>query len=347
MPTYQGLLIRDNYYDDGTGQTRDPIWISPDIIPYGTGTLTPQNAASTYAPPDIGQPVVNNLVNNIYVRAKNISSASMTGTVNLYYTKSSLFLYPTTWNLIQLPVPFNNLVTTAQPPSTTIPAGALSVVQAPFNLGGVPTGAHYCFICVVNNNGQPFTVPASFGSNAAFVLWVEQNANVAYRNIVLNAGSAANTTLFTTFGNANPTTSTFIFSLVGINLPAGTTWQASCNDTRLSGPFSANGSFSSSGTAGTQLDVPANVAGSNSLMSMGWTYTNPSGQPFPSNAEVKVNYYQIPTLPEPAGFPAEHLELERAVTRVHRVAATDAASADGFQTLPLILLGSVQIHLHP
>ena len=343
MPNYLGLLLRDNFQDTGIIPSTGDLWISPDIIPYGTSTLAPSYAASTYGGPDIGKAVVNNANNNIYVRSKNISNAAMTGNVNLYYANASLFLYPTTWLPVNLPVTNDAFVTTSSPPSTTIPVNGIALVQAPFTLGNIPTNAHYCFICVVNNNGVPFTVPSSFTSNAAFALWVRNNANVAYRNITLNAGSPASVVSYTTFGNANPISSIMIFSVVGVNVPTGTTWAASCNDARLPQPFNASGVFSSSGTASTQLTVPSNIAGGNPLMSMAFTFTNPNGQSFPSGTTFTVSYYQVPTQGHIAEVDDDFRALEREASAEHRIAARSHHSREGFETATLILLGSVVV----
>lgn len=343
MATYSGLLVRDNFQDTGIVPSTGDLWISPDIIPYGTSTLSGSTAVSTYPGPDIGKPVVNNANNNIYIRSKNISSAAMTGNVNLYYANSSLFLYPTTWLPVNVPVTNNAFVTTSSPVSTSIPVNGIALVQGPFTVGNIPTNAHYCFICVVNNNGIPFPIPSSFTSNGAFAVWVSNSANVCYRNIDLRAGSPASVVSYTTFGNANPISSTMIFSVVGANVPSGTTWAASCNDARLPQPFSASGTFSSSGTASTQLTVPANIAGGNPLMSMAFTFTNPGNQPFPSNTTFAISYYQVPTSTNVEEVDEDFLALEKEAALEHRIAARDASAADGFETATLILLGSVLV----
>jgi hypothetical protein len=343
MSTYSGLLLRDNFQDSGIIPSTGDLWTSPDIIPYGSNVLSPSDAVSTYNGPDIGQPVVTNQNNNIYVRSKNITSAAMAGNANLYYADASLFLYPTTWQPVNVPVFNNAFVTTSPPLSAPIPVGEIALVQSPFTLGGIPPNAHYCFICVVNNNNVPFPVKQSFDSNAAFYLWVRGSGNVAYRNIILNIGSLANVVSYTTFGNDNPISSKMIFSVVGTNVPAGTTWAASCTDARLPQPFSASGTFSSSGTAGTQLTVPAKISGGNPLMSMAFTFTNPSGQRFPGGTSFKISYYQVPTSAGTAEVDDDFLALEAKASAEYRIAARDPQNTEGFETATLILLGSVLV----
>ena len=345
--TYKGLLVRDGY--DDTGQIPSPGsgWpFSPDIIPYGTGTLTSTTAVSTWSGPnDIGVPVSSGAVNNIYIRCQNISDGPMTGTVNLYFVNSSLLLTPITWQPITVPTTAGTLVSTASGASTTIPkktdpGTGIAIVQAPFQISGVPSGAHYCFLCRVNNNGIPIPLPSSFSSNAALQQWFRQNPNISFRNIILGAGTTASTVTFHTFGNINPVTSTMIFSMEGTNLPPGTTWSAACSDSRV--PFSASGTFSSAGTAAVQLDVPPHIDGTtgNRLASMGFTFTNPQGVAFPTNAKVRIRLLQSPSSPL--------LEFEEELSEVHRVAPLDdrvAADADGLVEATLILIGAVDVWL--
>ncbi|WP_394825870.1 hypothetical protein [Pendulispora albinea] len=340
MAICSGLLVRDNFADTGTVPSTGTIWTSPDIIPYGQDVLSSAQAVSTYKGPDIGRPVVNNLNNNIYVRCRNVSNHTMTGNVNLYYANSSLFLLPNTWTQLKVPTVNNAFVTASGPaPSTSIPEGIIGMVQAPFNLSHVPPEHHFCFIAVVNDNNVPFPIPAKFASNAAFASWVASNPSVAWRNIVLCAGSNSNVTSYQTFGNCNPIASTFIFSMVGKNLPPGTTWQAHCADKRLPQAFSASGTFSTSGTASLQMEVPPNIGGGNPLLTMAFTYTAPGGQAFPKNAVVTVTYYQVPTVFEQS---PQLVEEEKHVVRDHVVAAPDGGDS-GFATMQLLLLGSVEV----
>ncbi|HEX8527665.1 hypothetical protein, partial [Allosphingosinicella sp.] len=294
----------------------------------------------------IGVPVTSGQINNIYIRCKNISSSAMTGTVQLYYCNSSFLLTPASWNPVSTPGTAVTMVSVDQGSSTTIPPAAdtetgIAIVQAPFQISGVPANAHYCFLSFANNKGIPVTVPVSFASNAALQYWFRQNPNISFRNIVIGVPNTATVITFHTFGNINPITNTMIITMTGTNLPANTTWGASCNDTRLSVPFSASGTFSSSGTAGTQLDVPAHLDGTtgNQLASMAFNFTNPAGGPFPSTSKVRIRMYQVPS-PTP-------LDYEKEMTEVHRVPPADgrAADEDGLVESSLILLGAVDVWL--
>jgi hypothetical protein len=229
-------------------------------------------------------------------------------------------------------------------PSTSIAAGAMALVQAPFTLPRLTNpGVHYCFIAVTNNNGVAMQIPSQFPSNAAFSLWVQDNPGVGWRNIVRGNPSASTSVSYQTFGNANPVSNSFIFSMQGVNLPVGTAWSANCTDQRLGTPFASSGLFSSTGGASTLITVPANIGNSsgNALMNMVFTFTAPNGGTFPSDALVVVTYYQVPT----TNF---KIAMERNAMRTYHITAlsSDTNRLD-LQSEPqtLILVGTVKVLL--
>lgn len=350
MGNYQGLLIRDNFQDNGINPPVGDLYMSPDIIPYQNNVLSWDTASSTYNGPDIGMAVIDNTNNNIYVRGKNIASSPITATVDLYYADASLFLLPSTWIHVVLPVADNTMVNSSSgSPVTTIQPNALALVQAPFNLSKLQNpNVHYCFIAVANNNGVQTQIPASFNSNADFSLWVQNNPGVGWRNIVRGTPSQSTSVSYQTFGNANPVPNSFIFSMQGVNLPAGTSWAANCDDQRLGTPYTSSGKFSSTGGASTLISVPANIGDStgNPLMNMIFTFTAPNGTAFPSNASVVVTYYQVPTPPSAAFF-----AMERFAVRSYIIPSLNlderGLNTFGLQSEPqeLIYMGAVKVLL--
>ncbi|WP_133118070.1 hypothetical protein [Burkholderia ubonensis] len=350
MSHYSGLLVRVNLQDVGNEPASGPHWVSPDIIPYGQGTLTYDRALSTYNQ-DIGQAITNNLNNNIYVRCKNLANTPMQGNVNLYYADASLFLYPTGWQLMS---PTNgNVFTTSQhgDPIRSIPPGEIALVTAPFNLSHLPPDRHYCFIAVVNNDNVKFKIPDSFSSNAAFAAWVLDHPNVAQRNISIHPGSNSRITEYMTFGNANWLPSTFRFSMLGQNIPSDTSWAAYCGDQRLeTTPFTDRGfldkpynSLYKDGWDHFDLTVPANIGNStlNQPMTMAFTFSTANGSPFPKDATFTIYYDQIPT---ERGVSASLFEEEQKLG-VIRERRTSRTPEDAQNTPPIyaIPLGSVQI----
>ena len=81
MTLYNDLFLRDNFGDTGQQPTPDSyVSASPDIIPFGQGTMTNAQLINNYGPPLINVPVQNSQVNNIYVRAKNNYAGATEGT---------------------------------------------------------------------------------------------------------------------------------------------------------------------------------------------------------------------------------------------------------------------------
>ncbi|GAA4363944.1 hypothetical protein GCM10023185_33030 [Hymenobacter saemangeumensis] len=271
---------------------------SPDIIPLGTQNLNWTQANNTYGGPDLGQNVVGGQVNNIYVRAKNLNAGVASASVSLYYSLSSLLLTPSSWTQLMLPGTSVNLVDGQN--NTNIAAQTVALVQAPLLVSALPVpppGQHYCLIAVANNNNVPATLPQSFPSNAAFCQWVRMNPFVAWRNITYVPSVGNTFTNIQLFGNENSAPATCIFTITGQNL--GTvSYLAQCNDSRLSNPFSAQGTFvlqtGTTYTASFAIVVPANISGLNNMMAMSFTLTNANSQPFPAS-DIVIVYYQVPS----------------------------------------------------
>jgi hypothetical protein len=269
----------------------------------------------------------------VYIRAKNISTAGITGTVDLYYANASLFLLPATWQQVVLPVSDNTLCDAQNDMATTIGTGDIALVQQSFIMNGVPTNAHYCFIALVNNNGATTPIPLSFASNDDFVGWITSNQNIAQRNIVQVPSSGSSLSSTMTFGNTDSTTQTIIFGMTGTNLPSGTTsWSAQCTDSRLDpaiypNGFNASGTFAGNG-ASAMIQAPPLGSGGNSVMAMTFTFTAQSGN-WPANATVEIDDYQ----PDPSNV-AVNARLRTIPSR-----ANDGTT----ETTRLLWLGSVTL----
>jgi hypothetical protein len=331
---YSGLFIRSNFHDTSYIPAPDHFWTSPDIIPLGENTLSYERAIHTYGGPDIGQPVISNLNNNVYVRCLNLAQKSMKGYVNLYYAEDSLFLLPASWKPVKLPAVNNQFVNGQENPN--IQSGEIALVRVPFMLSQLAAGKHWCFIAVANNNDIPFGIPQSFSSNAAYALWVRDHPNVAQRNIGYSGSATGKVTLYVTFGNANAIPSKFTFVMSGANLPVNTQWSARCSDPRLGGEYNQYGTFSSAGTAATQLTVPPHVGGQDSpLMTMAFTFSTPNGAAFPGNSSVNITYYQQATL---AAESRDLFEAEREAVHHYRVPSVGDAAR--FELSELIKVGA-------
>jgi hypothetical protein len=301
MANYSGLLVRDTFKETGTNPTpqNGAYWYSPDIIPYGNASLSWTDAINDYNGPDIGESILGNQINYIYIRSINTGSTSQNANVNLYWVPSNLLMLPNQWTEVVAPNTTISLVD--QNNNTQIQAGAYAMLTTPFiiqNLTSPTTGNHLCLIAVVNNGGIPFTIPASFSSNAAFGYWITQYPNIAQRNINFYQGSNS-TALINMFGNTNANAATMIFTLQTTTNMAGAICVATCNDSRLSSPFSFTGTFNASGndeyTVSFSIYVPGSIGTSGSnAMAMAFTITMPAGQTFPDQTIININYYQVP-----------------------------------------------------
>ncbi|WP_125910394.1 hypothetical protein [Burkholderia singularis] len=343
MSKYSGLLVRINPEDVGDIPAEGMEWVSPDIIPYGTQVLTYEQAVDTYNR-DIAQPIVNNLNNNVYVRCKNINLSEQTtyGNVNLYYAESSLFLSPEKWNSVTLPAQDNQFgINSGSNFSQNIPQNQIGLVEAPFNLSKLPPDRHWCFIAVVNNKNKKFQIPTEFSSNAKFAQWVKENPNVAQRNISLNSGSNSNVTQYGTISNLNSKPGQFYFILTPHNVQPGTTWGAQCSDRRLSSPYSDSGTFQHGQVCTKPITVPAHVGGGTQSMQMAFTFTAPSGQAFPKDGKVTIEYRQKPTLRQESEELFEE-EQQCGVVHNYRIPVIENGTVN-FIIEPSIELGAIVI----
>ncbi len=96
---YQGIYIRDTLKDTGEVPSVQTPTYSPDIICYQNNLLTSDLARETYDK-YICKSFVNRRVNNIYVRARNISDKTLQGKVKAYYASLNILYNPAKWNAL-------------------------------------------------------------------------------------------------------------------------------------------------------------------------------------------------------------------------------------------------------
>lgn len=221
MSVYNDLFLRDNFGDTGQQPTLDAyVSASPDIIPYGQGTLTTQQLIASYGPPLVNVPVQNNQVNNIYVRAKSNYSGSTQGTIRLYYAPGNLLVNVSRWRNQAIP---NNNGTMAANVSAT-QQNQIAPGDQPFHFTPeLSLGTHFCFVAFIATQLNPNTLPASdFTTWQQFVNWVRNNAWVAWHNVdVVNTlppnGYLANLA----FMNITGSTQLYAFQSNYTNMPVG------------------------------------------------------------------------------------------------------------------------------
>ncbi|HWZ16072.1 MAG TPA: C1 family peptidase [Mucilaginibacter sp.] len=186
-PLYNDLFLRDNLDDAGTVPAAGTLSTSPDIIPFGTAPVAdPVSFFTNNYNSDVGQDLIANAQNYIYMRAKNLSSGSDNGSFSLYYSPASLLLYPSLWQ--------NNILKTSD--------GATSVPIPSTNQGNVAVGAnpftwqpqmisgdHYCLIGRIVTTANPNPIPQT-GTIQDFASYIANNRGMGWRNVVVvNNGS--------------------------------------------------------------------------------------------------------------------------------------------------------------
>jgi hypothetical protein len=221
MSVYNDLFVRDNFGDTGVQPTPDAyVSGSPDIIPYGQGTLTSQQLISQYGPPLINVPVQNNQVNNIYVRAKNNYAGTTQGTIRLYYAPGNLLVNVSRWR--NQAIANNNGTYMANVSATQ--QNQIAPGDQPFHFTPATSlGTHFCFVAYIATTLNPNTLPASdFTSWQAFVNWVRNNAWVAWHNVdVVNTLPANGYLANLAFKNITPGNQLYAFQCTYANMPVG------------------------------------------------------------------------------------------------------------------------------
>ena len=187
-PLYNDLFLRDNLDDGGSVPAAGTLSSSPDIIPFGTAPVSdPATFFTNNYGNDVGQDLVANSQNYIYMRAKNLSlSGGENGTLSLYYSPASLLLYPSLWQ--------NNILKTGSG-ATTVPVSAAAtgdivVGTDPFTWQPqMISGDHYCLIGQIVTASHPNPIPQT-GGIQDFATYIANNRGMGWRNVsIVNNGS--------------------------------------------------------------------------------------------------------------------------------------------------------------
>lgn len=187
---YDDFLIRTTRSDDGSLPREGSPCHSPDIIPWGR---EPQEKPAEFFSSDSsynsnpGKDVVYAAQNYLYLRAKNLAKGANKGTVHLYFSKSSLLLYPDQWSQNELPSASN--VTNKEAPTgieiSSEEHGEVVAVSEPFVWESPPmpgSNYHYCLVSRIVTDAHPNPIPAT-GDIDNFAAWILKNGGLGQRNI--------------------------------------------------------------------------------------------------------------------------------------------------------------------
>jgi hypothetical protein len=270
ISSWNSIFIRDDFGD--AGQIPSGVRSashSPDIIPAGSSKLTNKNDDSAQQilvddwALDIGGDVTASALNYFYVRGMNRGGPDQTGQFNLYYALGGTLIDPMNWRPI---------LAADGSPAVAVdlwPTGGFAVPAQAFvwtNPVSPPPNAHYCLIATYSNPPLvPDPRPAeAFTTPDAYVLWVVNNPNVAWRNI--NIVTAPAQTDSESWGIAtddpvNPRT--YLLNLYCSGMPPGTTITLKCDDPGPS-PQINKGGMTIAGedfSLSAQTTLPPNWAG--------------------------------------------------------------------------------------
>jgi hypothetical protein len=328
MGTYNDLFIRDALNDTGVIPYAGGIaYQSPDILPAGTSPVTdPQTYFTNNYSQFWNANIEFGAYNYIYVRVKNLSSASTTGQVALYYVPSNIFSTPAQW--VGNTVPNANGTNLGSFP--TVASGAIGVVQTPFywNPPTQPSGYHYCLLAQVITTADPNPIPVT-DDPLNFSAWIRGDGGSAFRNVTI-VDNQPNTGQQWLVDMANPdTTESQLFVVVAqcTNVPLNSTIGMVSPTIGPTPPvnYSETITNATSQNVTTSTTLPASFQGELVV-----TYTPSASAP---TAQVLVQYYIAGTPDVEARADAAHFRTTPAALGLdHERLGLDAAQT-------LILLG--------
>ncbi|MFW9973012.1 MAG: S8 family serine peptidase [Candidatus Odinarchaeota archaeon] len=173
---FADVYMRDNLADTGIEPSTGPIlYRSPDIIPRNNEVNDPlaEFGPASWENEYLGENIIHGQDNFIYIRLNNRGNAPDSVNVSLYWAKSSTFIHPSDWTLINT-ISVNNI----QP-------GELRVVDRSiiWQSNQIPRPGNYCLIAVVNSVRDPLEIPNEFASAGEYFDFIRNNNNICFRNI--------------------------------------------------------------------------------------------------------------------------------------------------------------------
>jgi hypothetical protein len=186
---WDGVLIRDTFTDtSGNVPVTDPLYMSPDIIPWGTTISANPSADFPDYASGYWHSTVKNQQNYFYVRSKNLGTHLNAGqaTAYLYWTDPSLFNSPSSW--INNALTVNGAPGQKANPLPDMANGAIGITQTPFIWTPNVTG-HYCMFAIVSTDRYPWDPvnPLKFASAIDFSLMVQYSPNICWKNLDVEA----------------------------------------------------------------------------------------------------------------------------------------------------------------
>jgi hypothetical protein len=168
MSQYNDLYIRMNLSDTGEVPRTVTGGTSPDVIPYGTQSVTDPDAffSQNYAQ-NVAMPITIGTANNIYVRLMNYADGANGGEVYLYYALTKDLNSPKIWSNNQLKTVSGGNSSPVSADST----GQIVATDDPFTWtpAAPPTGQSYNLIARVVTDANPNPIPKVITDFSSYV----------------------------------------------------------------------------------------------------------------------------------------------------------------------------------
>lgn len=287
---YSDIFLRANLADTGSVPATGSLCTSPDIIPYG---LAPVNDPVTFFTnnynQDVGQDLIANAQNYLYMRAKNLMNGPETGTLALYYSPASLLLYPSQWQNNQLKTSSGASTVAVSAPSL----GAVVVGADPFVWSPqMPSpGDHFCLVGQVVTPSNPNPIPAT-GAISDFSTWVANNRGIGWRNVVVVDTGSPTITNSVAYAQGTEGGDMYV-AIQGKGIPAGAQVSFSCGTPGPS-PLINMAPYTATGTdflVGIPTNIPANFSSN-----ISYSYYANNTTPLPGwSLTITVFYFAPPT----------------------------------------------------
>jgi len=282
MAMYNDLMVRDSLSDTGQVPYQNYNEWCPDIIPkvqpLPPGTAL-QTLIDTYSS-DIGENLEKGQINYIYLRAKNLASTLQSGSINLYYTDESTFIFPRQWKDNKI----GTINVSSQPNAVAANAEPLMWTPPPERQDG------YCLIAQVVTDNHPNPIP-DFDTSDEWWAWVHGNAAIANRNVKLvdnipDTGTQWKLQLL----NPDPVAHTHAIEAECHNCPIGSTVSIFCPSTLPSPQIDVTQTIRNSTLANVvaMSDLPANFL-DDFVVSF-----QPPGDKKPIGATIIIKQYTSP-----------------------------------------------------
>ncbi|NET39503.1 MAG: hypothetical protein F6K19_47330 [Cyanothece sp. SIO1E1] len=271
--------MRDDLSDTGVIPSPGYPYNSPDIISHAQ-VASPKTYFKNNYNINPNQPIeLGSHINFIYVRAKNLSSATKSSYyISVYRSPSSLWLTPSLWKPYKLKTQSGEDYVTLDP----VNPNAIVVGNDNFILDGMATN-YFCVVGVASNQKDP-TLPNSFSSYSDYWNWIRNNQNICGNNLnQIRSFPNRQFERLDNFENPSDQPAPILIKLTASGpLPSGTVFGVSCAPCNISRQQTV-----SQGTILTASGmVPAHFNGSVK------TYAElPSNGTWPAGATITTHLY--------------------------------------------------------